>query len=63
MFDCKRIHSGELVDNDALATFNAERARGIQHSRSYADKMQREQEFFNEIQIRAARALRSRGGF
>ncbi len=64
MFDCKRIHPGELVDAEAIATFRAERDRGIRHTRMFEDKMQRELDFFDEVQIRIAQVerLRAAGG-
>jgi hypothetical protein len=63
MFSCKKIHYYELVDTDALATFNAERIRGLQHSKSYTERMARESEFFTEMQIRVAEAYRRRNEY
>ena len=42
----------ELLDIDALATYNAEVSRGISHTRGYQARMEAEQAFFDEVMER-----------
>ena len=56
MFRRKPVSASQLVDREALEVYRAEKARGLQHTRAYADKMNLESAFGDEVKIREFRA-------
>ncbi len=53
------VTSSQLVDHTAIAVYLAEKARGLQHTRAYTDKMNLELAFGDEVKIREFRARRN----